>query len=82
MIKRILIPLHGSPMAESVLPVAVAIAGCTSATIILLHIIEDRPPKTIHGEPHLATIPEFSITWKSLRLASYPTFRWNITYTM
>src|SRR6476620_11020109 len=58
MIKRILVPLDGSPMAESVLPVAVAIAGCTSATVILLHIIEDRPPKTIHGEPHLTTIPE------------------------
>jgi len=58
MIKRILVPLDGSPMAESVLPVAVAIAGCTSATVILLHIIEDRPPKTVHGEPHLTNIPE------------------------
>ena len=58
MIDRILVPLDGSPMAESVLPVAVAIAKCTSATIILLHIIEDNPPKTVHGEPHLTTIPE------------------------
>jgi nucleotide-binding universal stress UspA family protein len=55
MIKRILVPLDGSRMAESVLTVAVAVAKCTSASIILLHIIEDRPPRTIHGEPHLAT---------------------------
>jgi nucleotide-binding universal stress UspA family protein len=58
MIKRILVPLDGSQMAESILPLVVALAQCTSATVILLHIIEDRPPRSVHGEPHLTTVPE------------------------
>ena len=51
-------PLDGSQMAESVLPVALAAAKCTSSQIILLHIIEDRPPRSVHGEPHLTNAPE------------------------
>jgi nucleotide-binding universal stress UspA family protein len=58
MIERILVPLDGSQMAESVLPVAVAVAKCISAQIILLHIIEDRPPRNVHGEPHLTSASE------------------------
>jgi nucleotide-binding universal stress UspA family protein len=56
MIARILVPLDGSPMAEAVLPLVVAVAKCSSACITLLHIIEERPPRSIHGEPHLAAI--------------------------
>jgi nucleotide-binding universal stress UspA family protein len=56
--KRILVPLDGSKLAESVLPMVVSLAKCTSASAMLLHIIEDRPPRTVHGEPHLGTVPE------------------------
>ena len=58
MIERILVPLDGSQMAESVLPLALAAAKCTSSQIILLHIIEERPPRSVHGEPHLTNAPE------------------------
>lgn len=52
---RILVPLDGSELAESVLPLAKLLADNMSADITLLHIIEERPPTTIHGQPHLTT---------------------------
>ena len=53
MIRVILVPLDGSALAESVLPAASALAKAFGARIKLLHIIEERPPDQIHGEPHL-----------------------------
>lgn len=52
-IRQILVPLDGSALAESVLPAAAALAKAFGARIKLLHIIEERPPDRIHGEPHL-----------------------------
>jgi nucleotide-binding universal stress UspA family protein len=53
-IREILVPLDGSALAESVLPAAAAVAKAFGARVKLLHIIEERPPDRIHGEPHLA----------------------------
>lgn len=53
MIRQILVPLDGSALAESVLPAAAAMAGGFGARVTLLHIVEERPPDTIHGQPHL-----------------------------
>ncbi len=53
MIRQILVPLDGSALAESVLPAAAALAGGFGARVTLLHIVEERPPDTIHGQPHL-----------------------------
>lgn len=53
MIQEILVPLDGSALAESVIPAAAALAKAFGARIKLLHIIEERPPDRIHGEPHL-----------------------------
>lgn len=58
MIERILVPLDGSRLAESVLPLVTAIAKSAAATVILLHIIEEKPPRSIHGDVHLASAPE------------------------
>ena len=55
---RILIPLDGSNLAESVLPFSVAMAARLQATIVLLHIIEEHAPQTVHGEPHLHTVAD------------------------
>jgi nucleotide-binding universal stress UspA family protein len=52
-IQEILVPLDGSALAESVIPAAAALAKAFGARIKLLHIIEERPPDRIHGEPHL-----------------------------
>ncbi len=53
MIRQILVPLDGSVLAESVLPAAAALAEGFGARVTLLHIVEEHPPGTIHGQPHL-----------------------------
>lgn len=58
MFKRLLVPLDGSRLAESVLPAAQTIAGCFGATIVLFHALEQGAPATIHGERHLLTREE------------------------
>lgn len=56
--RRILVPLDGSRLAESALSTAVTLARCLGAKISLLHIIEERPPQRVHGEPHLTSVEE------------------------
>ena len=53
MFKRILVPLDGSQLAESVLPPAVLLAEHMRATIVLFHALEQGAPATVHGERHL-----------------------------
>lgn len=48
-----LVPLDGSRLAESVLPVVEQVASRFHAQVTLLHIMEEHPPSVIHGEPHL-----------------------------
>jgi nucleotide-binding universal stress UspA family protein len=52
-IKKILIPLDGSPAAEVVLPAAAALAAITSAGICLIHILEKNAPAQRHWQKHL-----------------------------
>jgi nucleotide-binding universal stress UspA family protein len=52
-LKNILIPLDGSQLAETVLPMAAVLAKLNQARIILFHVIEEHPPETVHGERHL-----------------------------
>ena len=52
-IKTILVPLDGSKLSESVLPLAALLAEKNQARLILFHIIEQHPPDTIHGDRHL-----------------------------
>ena len=54
MFERILVPLDGSPASELALPRAQAIARAFGSTLILAHIVESDPPRTVHGQPHLA----------------------------
>ncbi len=50
---HLLIPLDGSRLAEAVLPPAFALASACGCTVTLLHVVEHRAPRTVHGEPHL-----------------------------
>lgn len=50
----LLVPLDGSILAESVLPVATEFARRFGASVTLLHVIERDAPQSIHGEQHLA----------------------------
>ncbi|MGA9762899.1 MAG: universal stress protein [Gaiellaceae bacterium] len=54
-VRRILIPLDGSRLAESVLPAACAFAQKLGASLVLLHVLEQEPPASVHGEPHLVS---------------------------
>ncbi len=58
MFKRLLVPLDGSRLAESVLPTAVFFAEKFGATILLLHAIEQDAHATIHGDRHLSDVAE------------------------
>jgi len=53
MIRHLLVPLDGSTLAESALPVAQALALALDARITLMHVIEEGAEELIHGEPHL-----------------------------
>jgi len=53
-VSRILVPLDGSKLAEAILPVAASFAQRLGASLILLHVLEQEPPRDVHGEPHLA----------------------------
>jgi nucleotide-binding universal stress UspA family protein len=54
-IRRILVPLDGSRLAESALRTAASVAQTMHAQVLLLHVLEQDPPPSVHGEPHLAT---------------------------
>jgi nucleotide-binding universal stress UspA family protein len=55
---RFLVPLDGSRLAESVLPVVQQVASRFHAQVILLHIVEQHPPTVIHGERHLSGVAQ------------------------
>jgi nucleotide-binding universal stress UspA family protein len=55
---RFLVPLDGSHLAESVLPVVQQVASRFHAQVTLLHIVEEHPPTVIHGEPHLTGVAQ------------------------
>ena len=70
--RHFLVPLDGSTMAESALPVAVYLATCLGATVTLLHVLERGAPRTIHGEQHLqdveqakAYLEKVALTWRT-----------------
>lgn len=57
MFRHMLVPLDGSHLAESVLPIAVAFAERLRLQVTLLHIIERAAPPAVHGAPHLREAP-------------------------
>lgn len=59
-LKNILVPLDGSKLSETVLPLAALLAQQNQATLILFHVIEQNPPETVHGERHLTDQQEAS----------------------
>ena len=58
MFNHIIIPLDGSRLAETVLPMAVHLAAILNSRVTLLHIIEKDASPVIHGDRHLTSIPE------------------------
>jgi nucleotide-binding universal stress UspA family protein len=52
--RTLLAPLDGSLAAEAILPAVTVLALRMPAAVVLLHVIERRPPRRVHGERHLA----------------------------
>jgi len=52
-VKKLLVPLDGSPLAESVLPATARLARKTKAAVTFFHVIERDAPNTVHGQLHL-----------------------------
>jgi nucleotide-binding universal stress UspA family protein len=59
-LKNILVPLDGSKLSETVLPLASVLAEKNQARLILFHVIEQHAPNTVHGEHHLTDQAEAS----------------------
>ena len=59
-LKNILVPLDGSQLAETVMPLASMLAELNHAKLILFHVIEQKPPSRVHGEPHITDEQEAS----------------------
>lgn len=56
MFTHLLVPLDGSRLAESALPVVVEFARRLSAQVTIFHAVERDAPTTVHGDRHL-TMP-------------------------
>ena len=61
MFKHLLVPLDGSSLAESVLPVAACLAETLHTEVTLLHVIERDAPTEVHGARHLHTPDEAQV---------------------
>src|ERR1017187_4115533 len=54
MFKHLIVPLDGSRLSESVMPIVIHLAQKLQAAVTLVHVIEKNAPAKIHGEPHLS----------------------------
>lgn len=57
-IRRLLVPLDGSSLAQTVIPAVKLIARAFGAQAVLLHVLEQNPAASIHGERHLTGAEE------------------------
>jgi nucleotide-binding universal stress UspA family protein len=71
MFQHLLVPLDGSSLAEAALPVAAALAAALDARVTLIHIIEERPPSTVHGERHLGDSAEATAYLEAVRRQAF-----------
>lgn len=57
-IRKILVPLDGSPLAEAVLPAVTTLCASTRAVVALVHVLERSAPASVHGHRHLQRVPD------------------------
>jgi nucleotide-binding universal stress UspA family protein len=72
MMKHLLVPLDGSALAEASIPVASYLAGILRAEVSLVHIIERKPPGTVHGETHLSNPKEAEVYLAGIAGNAFP----------
>ena len=72
MFTRLLVPLDGSKLAETVLSAAAFLATHLDASVVLIHVIERDAPAEVHGEAHLRTESEADAYLRKIAAASFP----------
>ncbi len=72
MFKHFLVPLDGSRLAESALPVAACLAQNLHAAVTLTHLIERNAPQEIHSERHLTNVEEAAAYLKEIAATAFP----------
>jgi nucleotide-binding universal stress UspA family protein len=58
MYKRAVIPLDGSPVAETILPFILEIAGPLDIEVVLLRVLQPVPPMVLEGSRHIVVEDE------------------------
>jgi len=72
MFTRLLVPLDGSRLAETVLPAAAFLAARLGASVVLIHVIEPDAPADVHGEAHLRSEPDADAYLRKIAAAFFP----------
>jgi nucleotide-binding universal stress UspA family protein len=72
MFKHILVPLDGSKLAETALPIAAFLSQKLEAPVTLLHVIEQDAPEEIHREHHLTNPAEAEAYLASMAEYAFP----------
>ncbi|MGA2497891.1 MAG: universal stress protein [Tepidisphaeraceae bacterium] len=66
MLRKILVTVDGSELAERVLPAAMSLAAHASAELVLLHVLERSAPQQVHSQKHLTDVAEAEAYLKGL----------------
>lgn len=72
MFNRLLVPLDGSQMAESVIPAVNFLQEKLTVSVNLVHIVEKNAPTEVHGQHHLANEEEAQSYLQELAQKSFP----------
>ncbi|MCJ7512092.1 MAG: universal stress protein [Anaerolineales bacterium] len=72
MFRHVLVPLDGSHLAEAALPPAASVAAQLGASVTLIHLIEHRPPESIHSDRHLSDVDEATAYLAELARTAFP----------
>ncbi len=72
MFKHILVPLDGSKLAESTLPIAASLAKTLRAPVTLLHVIEQDAPEEVHRDRHLTNAAEAEAYLAQIAKEAFP----------
>lgn len=72
MFKHLLVPLDGSPLAETALPAAWYLTKTLQASVTLLHLVERNAPTEVHHAHHLRTADEAQAYLAEVRQRVFP----------
>jgi nucleotide-binding universal stress UspA family protein len=78
MVRKLIVPLDGSRLAEAVLPAAGYLAQHLQAEAVLLHVLEANPPREVHGEHHLASLQEAADYLSAIAQMLPPKVNWSV----